>query len=115
MIDPSPRLDAIFHALADPTRRAILAGLAEGERSVGEIAAPFAISLAAVSKHLKVLEAAGLIDRRWEGRTARCRLDAEALRTADEWLAHYRRFWTDRLDALERMLRDEARPPRRKR
>jgi DNA-binding transcriptional ArsR family regulator len=109
MVEPSDRLDAIFHALSDPTRRAILGMVLDEARSVSELAAPFDMSLAAVAKHLKVLEGAGLIDRRWEGRTARCRLRPEALRTADEWIGHYRRFWDDRLDALDRMLRTQAR------
>lgn len=100
-------LDAVFHALADPTRRAMLARLAEGERSVGELAAPFAMSLAAASKHVKTLEGAGLLRRRVEGRTHRCRLEAEGLARAQRWLRHYERFWSERLDALEAVLRAE--------
>jgi DNA-binding transcriptional ArsR family regulator len=110
----APQLDRIFRALGDQTRRAILAMVAERERSVTELAQPFEMSLAAVSKHLKTLEAAGLVERRWIGREARCRLRPDALMTADAWLAHYRKFWTERLDALERFLREQKRGARRK-
>lgn len=100
----SQALDGVFRALADPTRRAMLASLAEGERSVTELAAPFDMSLAGASKHVKVLERAGLVERRVDGRTHRCRLKAEALARADRWLRYYERFWSTRLDALEREL-----------
>jgi DNA-binding transcriptional ArsR family regulator len=83
----------------------MLESLAEGERSVGELAAPFRMSLAAASKHVKALERAGLIRRTVQGRTHSCRLDAAALAAADEWLSFYRRFWSQRLDTLERELR----------
>jgi DNA-binding transcriptional ArsR family regulator len=96
---PDP-LSATFAALADPTRRAILARLAEGEASVGEIAEPFAMSLPAVSKHLGVLEGAGLIARRRDGRVRRCGVRAEPLRDAADWIGTYRRFWEGRFDAL---------------
>lgn len=101
----SPRLDAVFHALADPTRRGMLASLAEGEHTVGALAAPWDMSLAAASKHLKTLERAGLIRRRVQGRTHICRLEAERLREAQSWLRFYERFWTERLDVLEQELR----------
>ena len=97
-------LDRIFHALADPTRRGILAMVASGERTVGELADPFPTSFAAVSKHVKVLEAAGLVRRRWVGREARLTLEPARLASADAWLEHYRVFWERRLDALERMV-----------
>ncbi|MGQ3102379.1 MAG: transcriptional regulator [Alphaproteobacteria bacterium HGW-Alphaproteobacteria-17] len=101
-------LDTIFHALGDATRRAMLAELATGERSVGDLAAPFAMSLAAASKHIKVLEAAGLIRRDVRGRTHVCSLDPAPLMSADQWLGIYRRFWTDRLDTLEALLRTKS-------
>jgi DNA-binding transcriptional ArsR family regulator len=103
----TPKLDAVFHALGDATRRRMLRELAGGERSVGELAKPFAISLAAASKHIKALENAGLIRREVRGRTHLCRLEPGPLASAHEWLSFYERFWTDRLDALERLLRDE--------
>ncbi|MEX2202147.1 MAG: metalloregulator ArsR/SmtB family transcription factor [Dongiaceae bacterium] len=95
-------LSASLSALADPTRRAILARLAEGEATVNEIAEPFEISLPAVSRHLKVLEGAGLISRGRDAQWRPCRLETEGLRTVDDWLARYRIFWTEnfaRLDA----------------
>ena len=97
-IDP---LSASLSALADPTRRAILARLAEGEATVNEIAKPFDISLPAVSRHLKVLEGAGLISRGRDAQWRPCRLDTGGLRTVDDWLARYRRFWTENLDRLD--------------
>jgi DNA-binding transcriptional ArsR family regulator len=100
-------LDAVFHALADPTRRAMLARLATGESTVGELAAPFEMSLAAASKHVKTLEGAGLLARRVEGRVHRCRLDPAGLLRAGRWLRHYERFWTERLDALDALLQAE--------
>lgn len=103
----TPQLDTLFHALGDPTRRRMLAALAEKDRSVTELAEPFAISLAAASKHIKVLETAGLLKREIRWRTHICRLDPGPLATADAWLAHYRRFWTTRLDILEALLRAE--------
>jgi DNA-binding transcriptional ArsR family regulator len=104
----SLRLDAVFHALADPTRRGMLASLALKERSVGELAAPCAMSFAAAAKHVQVLERAGLVAREIRGRTHVCRLSPAALAEADAFLAPYRRFWADRLDALETALNDEA-------
>jgi DNA-binding transcriptional ArsR family regulator len=93
-------LSTTFAALADPTRRAILARLAEGEASVGELARPFSMSLPAISKHLSVLERARLIRRRKDAQWRRCALRPEALRTAAEWLGRYERFWTESLDRL---------------
>jgi DNA-binding transcriptional ArsR family regulator len=98
------RLDAVFHALADPTRRAMLRQLQAGESSVTELAAPFAMSFAGASKHLRTLEKAGLVRRTVQGRTHLCRLETEPLAAAEEWLHFYTRFWNDRLDALEREL-----------
>lgn len=97
-------LDAVFHALADPTRRAMVQMLASGERTVGELAEPFEMSLAAASKHVKVLEGAGLLNRTVEGRTHVCRLHAEPMRSTLEWMRRYERFWGDRLDILESRL-----------
>lgn len=103
----SERLSITFAALADPTRRAILARLASGEEaSVTELAEPFAMSLPAVSKHLKVLERAGLIARGREAQWRPCRLEPGPLKDAAEWLEHYRRFWERSLDRLENYLRD---------
>lgn len=98
------QLDAVFHALSDATRRAMLRSLSEGERSVGDLAAPHAMSLAGASKHIRMLEKAGLVRREVRGRTHICRLDAAALQEAQAWLTFYERFWTHRLDALERAL-----------
>lgn len=107
MVEQNPEhLDNIFRALADPTRRAMLRELSRREHSVGELAAPHAMSLAAASKHLKVLEKAGLVDRRIAGRTHRVRLAPARLAEAHEWLRFYERFWSERLDALERALNE---------
>jgi DNA-binding transcriptional ArsR family regulator len=106
----TPRLDAVFHALGDATRRHMLRDLAGGERTVGQLAQPFAISLAAASKHIKALENAGLIRREVRGRTHLCRLEPGPLASAHQWLAFYESFWTGRLDVLERLLRNEAAP-----
>ena len=103
----APELSHIFHALSDSTRRRMLRELALGERTVGELAQPFAMSLAAASKHIKVLESAGLIRREVRGRAHLCRLDPGPLASAYEWLGFYERFWTDRLDVLERLLRED--------
>ena len=108
-------LDRVFHALADPTRRAMLRRLAGSEHSVGELAEPFDMSFAAAAKHVKVLEGAGLLSRTVEGRTHRCRLEARALAEADRWIAYYQRFWAGRLDALETALLRHARKTRRNR
>src|SRR5213083_2081913 len=95
------RLDTVFAALADPTRRAILARLASGEATVTELAEPFAMSLPAVSKHLKVLQRAGLIARGREAQWRPCRLEAAPLKDAAEWIEHYRRFWEESFDRLD--------------
>jgi DNA-binding transcriptional ArsR family regulator len=126
----SPLLDSVFRALADPTRRAMLDDLAAGPCTVGELAAPFDISLAGASKHIQVLERAGLIRREVQGRVHTCRLDAGPLHAGAEWMRHYERFWNRKLDALEALLKAEdaatpkarrtakparkSRPPRRK-
>lgn len=101
------RLDAIFHALGDPTRRQMLRSLAVGERTVSQLAEPFAMSLAAASKHIKALETAGLIRREVRGRTHVCHLEPGPLASAHEWLSYYEGFWTLRLDRLEELLREE--------
>jgi DNA-binding transcriptional ArsR family regulator len=103
----APPLNTVFHALGDTTRRRMLHDLASGERTVGQLAEPFTISLAAASKHIKVLESAGLIRREVRGRTHLCRLDPGPLASAHQWLSFYERFWTERLDVLERLLRNE--------
>jgi len=105
----SSKLDATFSALADPTRRAILDRLGKRECTVGELAKPFPISLPAISKHLSVLERAGLISRQRMGRRQVCRLKVEPMRRASEWLERYRAFWEARLDALEAHLRNSPR------
>ncbi len=111
-------LDATFSALADPTRRAILARLAEGEASVLELAAPFAMSQPAISKHLRVLENAGLISKGRDGQKRPCRIEAEPLEAANDWLERYREFWEanyQRLDNLLETLLEEQKPkPKRK-
>ena len=100
-------MNSLFHALGDATRRQMLRDLASGERTVSELAQPFAMSLAAASKHIKVLEGAGLIRREVRGRTHVCRLDPGPLASAHEWLGFYERFWNSRLDVLEQLLLDE--------
>lgn len=100
------RLSATFAALADPTRRAILARLALGETFVSQIAAPFAMSMPAVSKHLKVLERAGLITRGRAAQWRPCRIEVEALKPVDAWLENYRRLWEERFDRLDEYLRE---------
>jgi DNA-binding transcriptional ArsR family regulator len=106
-LQAATKLDAVFHALGDATRRHMLRDLAAGERSVGELAAPFAMSLAAASKHIKALERAGLVRRTVAGRKHLCRLEARPLASAHEWLGFYQQFWGGRLDVLERLLRQE--------
>jgi DNA-binding transcriptional ArsR family regulator len=101
------RLDAVFHALADPTRRAMLHRLADAPQSVGELAAPHRMSLAAASKHIKSLERAGLVRRRVQGRTHVCRLEPMPLAGAHDWLGFYQRFWTAQFDALDAVLEAE--------
>lgn len=94
------RLDRMFSALGDQTRRGLLSRLTAGPAMITELARPFSMSLPAVSKHLRVLERAGLVERRIDGRIHRCSLNARALREVDDWLAHYRLFWAGTLDAL---------------
>jgi len=97
----SPQLDRVFHALADATRRSILRGIAENEKTVSEIAQPYEMSLAAVSKHLKVLERANLIVRDKRGSFQFMRTNPEPMKQAQEWLSYYEQFWNERLDRLE--------------
>lgn len=108
MVTNNARLDLTFAALADPTRRAILARLARGEAQVGELARPFEMSRPAISKHLRVLERAGLVRSTREGRVTRCELDALPMRDAAEWVERYRRFWETQLESLSRYLEEEA-------
>ena len=112
----TPQLDSVFHALGDATRRQMLRSLADGERTVGQLAQPFSISLAAASKHIKALENAGLIRREVRGRTHLCRLEPGPLASAHQWLNYYERYWSDRLDRLEQLLLEEdaekSPPPR---
>jgi DNA-binding transcriptional ArsR family regulator len=98
------QLDAVFGALADPTRRAILARLADGDASVGQLAAPFSVSQPAISRHLKVLEGAGLISRRRRSTVRLSHLEAAPLRDATEWLARYRQYWEESHDRLDQLL-----------
>ena len=111
MTQPVPDLDAIFGALADPTRRAILARLAGGDAKVGELVAPFRMSQPAISRHLKVLEGAGLISRSRRATTRLSHLEAEPLREATEWLADYQAFWDERYEQLDALLAALQREP----
>jgi DNA-binding transcriptional ArsR family regulator len=104
MVTNTRRLDVTFGALADPTRRALLARLAEGEATVGELAQPFDVSRPAISKHLRVLERAGLVRRASHGRVSRCELVALPMQDAAEWVERYRIFWEGQLDSLSRYL-----------
>jgi DNA-binding transcriptional ArsR family regulator len=109
MVNYSPvPLDATFGALADPTRRAILARLAQGEAMVTELAEPFHVSLPAISKHLRVLESAGLLEREIDGRIHRCRLSAQPMKNAAAWIEQYRAFWESQFDALAKYLETTA-------
>ena len=101
-------LDPVFRALADPTRRAMLRTLAAAECNIGELAAPFRMSFAAASKHVKVLESAGLVRRRVQGRRHVCRIQPAPLAAADEWLRFYHRLWTEQLDHLDALLESES-------
>ena len=103
----TPQMNSVFNALGNATRRQMLRDLVSGERTVSELAGPFAMSLAAASKHIKVLEDAGLVRREVKGRRHVCRLDPAPLAGAHEWLAFYEHFWTSRLDLLEQLLDDE--------
>jgi DNA-binding transcriptional ArsR family regulator len=111
---PSGRLDATFAALADPTRRAILSRLASGDASVMELAKPFAMSQPAISKHLKVLERAGLISRGRDAQRRPCRIEAKPLAEADDWLEEYRRIWEENFQRLDALL-DELKTQEKKR
>jgi DNA-binding transcriptional ArsR family regulator len=104
MSDP---LSRVFGALADPTRRDLVARLTDGDATVGQLAAPYRVSVQAISKHVKVLERAGLVRRRVDGRTHHCRLEATRLAQAQRWLAFYERFWSERLDALEALFAEK--------
>jgi len=104
MVKYSEQLDSTFGALADPTRRAILASLMLGEASISELAKPHRMSLPAVMKHVRVLEEAGLVSQEKTGRTRQCRLEAQPLKNAEEWISRYRQFWEGALDSLERFL-----------
>jgi DNA-binding transcriptional ArsR family regulator len=103
-------LDNTFAALADPTRRAILARLAMGEATAGELAAPFSVSQPAISRHLKVLERAALIERRRDGQHQRCRLNSKTLKDANDWLAFYARFWSESFERLDEHLKPKKGP-----
>jgi len=109
------QLDLLFRALGDRTRRSLLGHLAEKPAMITELAEPFAMSLPAVSRHIRVLERARLVVRRVDGRVHRCSLDATPLETVDGWLSHYRRFWDQNLEALARYVEGDAVPRRRKR
>jgi DNA-binding transcriptional ArsR family regulator len=106
------QLDSVFRALADPTRRAMLRTLAAGEHNIGELAAPFRMSFAAASKHVKVLESAGLVRRRVQGRRHACRIQPAPLAAADEWLHFYERLWKEQLERLDTLLRAEDGSPK---
>jgi DNA-binding transcriptional ArsR family regulator len=114
MQQASPNLDRVFFALSDGTRRGILARLAQGSTTIGELAAPFEISKPAISKHMKILESAGLIDRTITGRQHHCTLTTAGLKTAEDWLNFHRRFWESRFDALTDLLQKEEAKNRRK-
>lgn len=103
------RLDATFAALADPTRRAMLADLMLGEKSISELAAPYRMSFAGAAKHVAMLARADLVERRKVGRRQLCRLKADRLKEASDWLGQWERFWSDRLDALEAALKEDPR------
>lgn len=105
-----PQLDQVFHAISNTTRRKMLLQLANGERTVSQLAKPFLISLAAASKHIKTLENAGLIRREVHGRTHTCYLTAGPLASAQQWLIFYKHFWTDRLNDLDQLLRKGQNP-----
>lgn len=100
------QLDLAFGALAHPIRRGILARLALGETTVAELAKPFKVSAPAISKHMRILEEAGLLSRKKQGREHHCRLEAKRLKEAQAWIEHHRKFWNERLDALERYLKE---------
>ncbi len=106
MVYYSEQLDLTFSAISDPTRRDILSRLSQGEASITELASPYAMTLPAISKHIRVLEAAGLVKRTKRGRVNYCHLNAEPMREATKWLLFYQRFWDTKLDALEEFLKE---------
>ncbi|HET6171581.1 MAG TPA: metalloregulator ArsR/SmtB family transcription factor [Gaiellales bacterium] len=110
MVEDPSGIDDVFHALAHEARREMLGRLAVGERTVGELAAPLTMSLAAASKHVKVLEGAGLVSRRVDGRRHVCRLEPGPLASAFDWLRFYERYWNERLDALDALFRVDPAP-----
>lgn len=111
VVNHYPRhLDLAFGALAHPIRRGILARLATGEATVSELAKPHQVSAPAITKHLRILEKAGLLSRRKQGREHRIRLEAERLRAAQDWIEHHRKLWNERLDALEAYLKEMQKP-----
>jgi len=107
-INAEDRLDRMFHALGDRTRRALLARLSDGPAMITELAGPFALSLPAVSKHLRVLESAGLVERTVQGRVHQCSLHAQSLIEIESWLDFYRPFWADTLGALAEFVEDKS-------
>lgn len=107
MVSKIPQLDRVFFALSDATRRAILARLSQGATTIGELAQPFSISAPAISRHMRVLERAGLISRKIYGREHRCSLSTSGLKSAADWLKFYRKFWESRLDALDEFLESQ--------
>lgn len=111
MVNQEQRLDQVFAALSDPTRRAIVAQLSSGPKTVSELAEPFDMSLAAVSKHLKVLDRAGLLARQRLGRSIECSLDAVTLKAAADWIGDYEKFWNERLTRLEHAIKQRKRKP----
>ena len=116
MANYHPRLDNVFSALADPTRRAIIARLSQGEASVGELAQPFDMALPSLMKHLRVLETGGLVESEKHGRVRTCRLTPDAMKEAENWLTEQRAIWDARLDRLEAYVATLGKtPPRRKR
>jgi DNA-binding transcriptional ArsR family regulator len=115
MVEGLAEIDAVFHALAHGARRDMLGRLAGSELTVGELAEPLAMSLAAASKHVKVLERAGLVHRTVDGRRHVCRLEAAPLAGASEWLAHYERYWSQSLDALDALFRTAPNPDKEQR
>jgi DNA-binding transcriptional ArsR family regulator len=107
VVNDSAELDEVFHALAHPARRGMILRLADGELTIGELAEPLNMSLVAASKHVRVLERAGLVQRTVRGRNHVCRLDPKPLAGADAWLRFYRRYWTESLDSLDELFRTE--------
>lgn len=106
MISSTQQLDLAFSALAHPIRRGILARLSTGEATIAELAKPFKVSAPAISKHMRILEDAGLLSRRKQGREHHCRLEEEKMRRAQSWIEQHRKLWNERLDALERYLKE---------